>query len=867
MVGKKNRREERKHPNIMDQKTLNLIEYPKILEKLSGYAAFSTSAELALALQPSTELEEVRNRLNFTREARLLLSMNPDIRVGGVHDVRPSVDRAALQYTLAVEEIMDIKDTLVAARKLQRPFFSKRNNLTDEPIIVNKDDLREDSPELLFPHLVEIAKHLTPPKGIVDRITQTIGDDKQVLDNASKKLAVLRSEIKIAHNRLMTKLQAMISDANITPMLQEAIITQRGGRYVIPLQAGFKGKVPAIIHDQSGSGQTIFIEPLAVVELNNTWQQLKLDERDEVRRILAELSAEIGEVRGPIRRIVESVAEIDFALMCAKYAEDLRASEPEALAFAPARDLSHPGSHLHFIKARHPLLPKNQVVPVDITLEPPIYAMVITGPNTGGKTVTLKTTGLLIVMAQSGLHIPVQSGSKFTVFEDIYADIGDEQSIEQSLSTFSGHIKNMVHILDEAHSQTLVLLDELGSGTDPLEGAALAHAILIHLTNRKIPCLVATHYPELKNFAYNTPGVINAAMSFDLETLSPTYHLLIGLPGRSNALLIAERVGLSKRIIELARETLNPHDRHADALLEDIQFQKEQMREARESAQQDEAKAEKLRLELQQRLDKIENERVAVLEQARLEGQEQVKKLQKEIRALKQRMKRAVRYAEKASQAALVADPEQKRAAREALRQEKLAEKVEQKAELLEESLEDSVERKAETLTPTGEQTPRVLQAGDAVFIRSFQKEGTLVSLEGDTAEVQLGPMRMKTNLNDLERTRKKPDAPVSAAVRMALAQQQPAPTMRLSTFTASPGMELDLRGQRVEDALDKLQPYLEQAYLAQLPFSRIIHGKGSGVLRDVVRDVLNRSTYVASWEEAQENEGGSGVTVVRIKK
>jgi DNA mismatch repair protein MutS2 len=653
-------------------------------------------------------------------------------------------------------------------------------------------------------------------------------------------------------------------------MLQEAIITQRGGRYVIPLQAGFKGKVPAIIHDQSGSGQTLFVEPLAVVELNNTWQQLKLEERDEVRRILAELSAEIGEVHVQIRGIVESVAEIDFALMCAKYAEDLRAAEPEVLPWKPGKDNSHPGSVLRLIKARHPLLAKSTAVPVDILLEPPNYAMVITGPNTGGKTVTLKTAGLLVAMAQSGLHIPVQSGSSFTVFEDIYADIGDEQSIEQSLSTFSGHIKNMVHILDEAHQQTLVLLDELGSGTDPGEGAALAHAILISLTNRRIPCMVATHYPELKNFAYHTPGVVNAAMSFDLETLSPTYHLLIGLPGRSNALLIAERVGLSPRIIELARENISSEDRKADDMLEDIQYQKDQMREARTAAEEQLRKAEQLRAELQKRLDNTEQERIKILEQARKESQERVEKLQKEVRNLKRRMKRAVRYAEKAAEAALEASPEQKRAQREVLRQESLAEKVESTLDRIDEELSAPISRQEEVVPQVQtSQAPRPMQAGDLVMIRSLQKEGTLVSLDGSTAEVQLGPMRMKTSTRDLERAKKKPEIPphMSAAVRMALAQEPaPSPEPVISVRVPSPGMELDLRGQRADDALDQLRGYLEQAYLSHLPFGRIIHGKGSGRLRDVVREALEQSTYVSQWEEADEKEGGSGVTIVKIK-
>ena len=565
----------------MHQKTLELIEYPKIKEKLADYAAFGASAELARSLQPGRDVDEIRERLSFTREARLLLSLNPDIRIGGVRDVRAYAERASRSYVLSIEEIIEIKNTLIAARRLQRPFFSKKGGEINPEEPVKVEELHEDAPELLYPALLYYARQLTPPKGLIDAISRTIGEDSQVLDSASSELSRLRSEIKIAHNRLMSKLQSLISNPDIVPLLQDALITQRGGRYVIPLRANFKNRIPSIVHDQSGTGQTLFVEPIAAVELNNAWQELKLAERDEVRRILAELSEEIGAVHEQIDQIVECVAWIDYALMVAKFAEDIDATEPEVMAFTAKKENDHPGSHIHFMKARHPLLAQESVVPIDILLEKPHFAIVITGPNTGGKTVTLKTTGLMIAMAQSGLHIPVEDGSKFTVFDDILADIGDEQSIEQSLSTFSGHIKNIVNILDKASTQTLVLFDELGSGTDPLEGEALAHAILTHLTGNQIPCMVATHYAELKSFAYSTAGVVNAAMSFDLETLSPTYHLQIGLPGRSNALLIAERVGLSKSIIEVARQQIDPNEQRTEDILEDIQQQQEKSRAAR----------------------------------------------------------------------------------------------------------------------------------------------------------------------------------------------------------------------------------------------------------------------------------------------
>ena len=852
----------------MHQKTLELIEYPKIKERLAEYAAFDASAELALALQPGTDADEIRERLTFTREARLLLSLNPDIRIGGVRDVRAQAERASRSYVLSIEEIVEIKDTLIAARKLQRPFFSKKGGEINPEDPVKAEDLREDAPELLYPHLLFYARQLTPPKGLIDRISHIISDDSQVLDSASSELSRLRGEIKVAHNRLMSKLQSYISNPDIVPLLQDALITQRGGRYVIPLRSNFKNRIPSIVHDQSGTGQTLFVEPIAVVELNNTWQELKLAERDEVRRILAELSQEIGAVYHEIFQIVECVAWIDYALMVAKYAEDLKATEPEVMAFSARKENDHPGSHIHFMRARHPLLKPETVVPIDILLEKPHFAIVITGPNTGGKTVTLKTTGLMIAMAQSGLHIPVEDGSRFTVFEDILADIGDEQSIEQSLSTFSAHIKNIVNILDTASTQTLVLFDELGSGTDPLEGEALAHAILTYLTGNQIPCMVATHYAELKSFAYSTPGVVNAAMSFDLDTLSPTYHLRIGLPGRSNALLIAERVGLSKSIIKIARDQIDPTEHHTEDILEDIQYQQEQSRAAREAAQQSAKENEKLREELTRRLENIECERDEILRKAQAEADEKLKEVRKEIRELKKRMKRAVRYAEKASAAALEPEGQQKRAIKETHRQENLAERTMAQIEALEtevsEVFAENLREKETRLAAEKEttQAPREIQVGDRVYVKSFQKEGAIAAIEGKSVEVQLGAMRMKTSLSDVRRIKNRADV-----VEAQTAVREPVVSMRRFQSTASPGVELDLRGERAEDAVERLLPYLEKGYLSQMPYVRILHGKGTGKLREVVRQYLRSSQYVQSWEDATQNEGGNGVTIVKFKK
>jgi DNA mismatch repair protein MutS2 len=503
----------------MDEKTLKMLEFPKVVEKLAAYAAFSASTALAANLAPAATLEEANARLTLTTEARHLLSVNDDIGVGGAEDIRPLVNQARRGGVLTESDLLAVSSTLVAARSLSRSFEKNASR---------------------YPHLSEVAALFPPPPGVIEAISRCISDHGEVLDSASAKLAAIRSEVKVSYQRLMSRLERYLSDSHTAPMLQEAIITQRNGRYVIPLRSEFKSRLKSIVHDQSSSGATLFVEPFAVVEMNNRWHELQLEERDEVRKILAELSGRVGAEAEAISGIVSALARFDFALMCAKYAEDLKANEPILHAIHPPKNEHHPGTTVKLIRARHPLLAQEIVVPVDVELEPTTFAVIITGPNTGGKTVTLKTVGLMVAMAQSGLHIPTQSGSELSYFDNIFADIGDEQSIEQSLSTFSGHITNIVRILRNAKSKTLVLLDELGAGTDPQEGSAIARAIMLYLVEKRIPCLIATHYPELKALAHATPGAVNACMEFDLKTLRPTYRLTIGIPGRSNALAIAK---------------------------------------------------------------------------------------------------------------------------------------------------------------------------------------------------------------------------------------------------------------------------------------------------------------------------------------
>jgi DNA mismatch repair protein MutS2 len=807
----------------MDDKTLNTLEYFKILDRVAEFAAFSGSAEKARSLRPTADIDEALTSLAETREAIQMLSTRPELTIGGVRDVRVVVDLAARGSVLTTAELLDIKSTLVASRNLARLF----ERLADQ-----------------FPHLYGIVIQLPPPLGLVDLITRTISDRGEILDSASLKLGMLRRDINIAHGRLMTKLQRMVSDPSYVPYLQEPIVTQRDGRYVLPLRAEFKGRIKAIIHDQSSSGATLFIEPLAVVDMNNQYRELQLAVRDEERRILIELSSQVGELAQEILQTVELISQLDLALAKAKYAEQLEASEPALYPMKPSQNGPHPGSIIRLYHARHPLLDQQTVVPIDVELDPQTYALVITGPNTGGKTVSLKTVGLLALMAQSGLHIPVKSGSELSVFNAIYADIGDEQSIEQSLSTFSGHITNIIRILEKADRRTLVILDELGAGTDPQEGAALARALLSHLLERRITTLVTTHHPELKAFAHATPGVVNASVEFDLETLKPTFRLTIGLPGRSNALAIAERLGLPSSIITTARSELSPEDVRAEDLLNEIHRQRDLSRQARETAEKARREAEGLEAALSQRLEKAEDERQKILEKARQEAETLLQDFQEEVRQLKGALSRA-------------------RQPLEALKT------VQEQVDELEEKIEKPIERQPIADLPVS----RLLRVGDKVHLKSLNVQGMIISLGEEEAEVQVGMLRVRARLSELQSPRTTPLSQKTGAEKTGSAvkdqpRRESQPTTAASQgamYSPSPGVELDLRGRRAEEALDELGRYLDASYLAGLPYVRIIHGKGTGKLRQAVRESLADHPQVKSFEAGGEKEGGEGVTIARL--
>jgi len=788
-------------------------------------------------LRPTTDAFEARRRQGITSEAVRFLLTHPDISIGGARDVRGPVDLALHGGVLAPNELLDVKQTLISARTLVRTF----ERLTAQ-----------------FPLLCDIVSRLPPPLGLIDAITRAISERGEILDSASARLSQVRRDMRVVHDRLMAKLQKMVADPRNGPYLQEAIITQRDGRYVIPLRSEFKGRIRSIIHDQSQSGATLFVEPIGVVEQNNQYRELQLAERDEERRILAELSRLIAVSAQEINHTVEVIAELDLALACGKYSDDLRAIQPVLHEFQneskPETESVNPGVVIRLYQARHPLLDPQTVVPIDVELDPQTYALVITGPNTGGKTVALKTVGLLALMAQAGLNIPAHSGSELSTFETVFADIGDEQSIEQSLSTFSGHITNIIRILEQADGCSLVILDELGAGTDPQEGSALARAILTHLVKLGITTLVTTHHPELKAFAHATPGVINASVEFDLETLRPTYRLMIGLPGRSNALAIAERLGLPDPIIANARAEIHPDDLRSEDLLDEILRQRDLSRQARSAADQARLEAENLRAELFERLDKIEDERRKVLEGARVEAASQIEGLQEEIAAARKALAKA-------------------RLPVEVLKE------VEEQAEALEEAYEQPVERQQPALGPEmrklERERRRAIRLGDKVRLRTLGAQGVVIALGQEEAEIQVGVMRVRAQLSDLELPT---PSGASLAVEKSIpkAQSFKAESARTpavdtgsakSTITlpASPGMELDLRGKRADDALIELERYIDAAFLAGMPFVRIIHGKGTGKLREAVRQSLRQNPNVKSIEGGSEKEGGEGVTVAKL--
>ncbi|KPL85506.1 endonuclease MutS2 [Herpetosiphon geysericola] len=804
---------------MISEVVLQTLEFDKVRDQLARHAAFSASRELVAQLHPSTDGQWILQAQIRTSAARALIESFADVSIGGARDVRPAVEHARRGGILEASRVQEIASTLAAMRRLRGQV------LRNHPDFVPLHPLAEQLPNLAT---------------LEHEIERTIGPDGEVLDSASAELGRLRSAIRVAFNRLQERLQAIINSSQYADVLQEPIITVRDGRYVVPVKAPQRRALRGIVHDQSSSGATLYIEPLATVELNNQWRELQLAEREEIQRILAALSGKIASEGMPIILGVEATAELDLAFAKAKYSISLRASQPLINAPAPADDL-HPESTVSLLKARHPLLNQDLVVPTDVWLGGPTQMIIITGPNTGGKTVALKTVGLMALMAQAGLHIPAHQGSRLPIFGKIFADIGDEQSIEQSLSTFSSHMTNIIQILDRVTPDSLVLFDELGAGTDPVEGAALARAIIERLLNVGCLAMATSHYAELKAFAYSTDGVENASVEFDVETLSPTYRLSIGLPGRSNALAIAERLGLKRDLIERARATISRDNVQVEDLLAAIHRERSTAESEAARALELREDAELVRDRLSRELYEFEQDREQQLASYQRQLDEELREVRAELRRLRDEFRSVSvsrQWMEQAEQ-----------------RLNRVTERVPQ----------PPIPPKATTpvvpkvaIAPA----PRTIQVGDQVFVSSVKLSGVVLDLdeEASEAEVQLGGFRLRVDLREL-RLEKAGTAPTQAVQKYMPAQRMintPPPPPNVS-------MQLDMRGWRASDVENQLDHYLNDAYLANLSEVRLVHGKGTGALRQVVRTLLKRHPLVESYNSGSQGEGGDGVTIAKM--
>lgn len=790
----------------MNPQSLASLEFDKVKVRLAAHAAFSASEELARELTPSTDVNEIKAWQQETTEARALLDQQPGLGIGGARDVRHHVQTARIGGMIAPPDFLELRGTLLAARNLKRALTR-----VAEP----------------FPRLAFMAGSLDDAPKVIEAIGTVLTDQGEVADNASPELAQIRRELNVARSRVMDRLQHIISSSQYAKYLQEGIITQRDGRYVVPVRAEARGRINGIVHDASASGATLFIEPLAVVELGNRVRELQIREQREIDRILRELTDLVASFADPIQYTVETLAQLDLAFAKAKYSAETKANPPSIDAGSKESP-----AYLELKNARHPLLDPDTVVPVSLELQRTFSILIITGPNTGGKTVTLKTVGLLALMAQSGLHLPADVGSRVPVYEGVFADIGDEQSIEQSLSTFSGHLKNIISILRHANSRSLVLFDELGAGTDPVEGAALARAVVEHLLERKIPGLIATHYAELKAFAHTTPGVENASMEFNVETLAPTYRLTIGLPGRSNAFAIATRLGLDRPIVERARANVGKSNVELETLLAELKHSREEIAREQSRAAAARESAERAAKQARRQLAETERQRGDILRRTREDARAELEAARTELNRLKQEWREMPRGS-----------------SRDAIK--RAEEELGAIAEMTDAIRVPATEtRRIEVTAP-----PERIEIGDQVYLPSLNQNGQVVSLGGDEVGVQIGAFRMNVKRDQVE---------VQSKAKSSAGRDIPGSTVVVPSVE-SPGIEVHLRGMRAEEALDVLEKYLDRAYLAGLPYVRVVHGKGTGTLRKLAREYLSSSPLVMSYETAGPSEGGEGVTVAKL--
>jgi DNA mismatch repair protein MutS2 len=802
----------RTRPMSLHDAVLAKLEYPAVLEMLAARCRFSLAAERARELGPSGDPATVRYLLRVTAEAADLQTHFPDIAIGGARDVRDHAERAAKGARLQPGDLLQVLDMVAAARALRRAF------------------LRLPEADTRFAELTRFVDNLAELPDLETDIGRSIGPRGDVLDTASPALAQIRREVRVAQSRLMDRLQALVSGGKYAAALQDAIVTTRDGRYVVPVRAEARNAVPGVVHDTSASGQTVFVEPFDVVELNNKWRERQIEEGHEIDRVLDGLSQRVGARAEPIVRSVEATAAIDLAMAKARLAFDQRSTRPEVWDAEGAGN-DNPNGHashrVRLVRARHPLLDPASVVPIDLEIGAEFRVLVITGPNTGGKTVALKTVGLLTLMAQTGLFLPADEGSVVSVFPAVFADIGDEQSIAQSLSTFSAHMRTVVGMLGHVTADSLVLLDELGAGTDPQEGSALARALVTELLERGAMVIATTHYSEVKAFAYATSGVENASVEFDVKTLAPTYRLMVGVPGRSNALAIARRLGMPGRVLERASGLLDPDEVRADALLQDIRKRRDEAEQVLARAREAEQSAQQLRRIAVKELREAERQRGEARAEALAQAEAELAQVRETLKVL-QRDRGTV-----------------------ALTREHV-ENRRQDAERAAETVRSFRRQRMFRPLPTQDRKP--IGPGDRVRIAALGQEAEVEAVADGMADLRLGTLKMRQPLEALERLGR---ARPAQQERTVFKPPPPAPV----------GMELDLRGYRATEVEPMLERYLQDAYRSGMPFVRIIHGKGTGALRAVVREYLATNPVVGRHELAGQGEGGDGATVAYLRE
>lgn len=792
----------------MNEKALSTLEYDKIIEMLTSRASSPLGKIRCEDLVPSSSLGEIEYRQQQTQDALTRLFQKGNLSFGSVKDVRGSLKRLEIGSTLGITELLQLCGLLEnTARVKSYGRRERENGLTDS--------------------LDELFDSLEPLSGLSAEIRRCILSEDEISDDASSTLKQIRRSMKVTGERIHTQLSGMVSGSART-YLQDAVITMRNGRYCIPVKAEYKSQVPGMIHDQSSTGSTLFIEPMAIVKLNNDIRDLELKEAAEIEVILATLSELAANNREVIQYNLENMVELDFIFARASLAMDMNATRP----------IFNTDGYINIRKGRHPLIAKEKVVPIDIHLGKEFHLLIVTGPNTGGKTVSLKTVGLLTLMGQAGLHIPALDRSELSIFDEVYADIGDEQSIEQSLSTFSSHMTNVVSFIEKADPHSLVLFDELGAGTDPTEGAALAIAILNHLQKQGIRTMATTHYSELKVYALSTPGVENASCEFDVETLRPTYRLLIGVPGKSNAFAISGKLGLPSYIIDEAKKQISEQDESFEDVISTLEANRVTIEKERLEIEKYKEEIHTLKSQLEAKQEKLDQRKERIIQEANEEAHAI-------LREAKEYADQTMKNFHKFGQANI--SVKEMEAERQKLRQKMT--KVEKKISIKEKKT-------------TGSLKASDLHLGDGVKVLSLNLKGTVSSLPDSKGFlfVQMGIMRSKIHISDLALLQEE------AVITAPNMQKTSAGKIKMSK-SSSVEIEINLLGKTVDEAIAELDKYLDDAYLAHIPSVRIVHGKGTGALRKGVHNYLRKVKYVSSFRLGEFGEGDAGVTIVEFKK